>query len=177
MDLEATRLALKLPADGDDRLKRLCGRINDLGHVVGNLSHHLHSAELEWLGLVAAIRGLCREFSEQYSVQVECVCTDIPDDLCADVSVGLFRVTQEALRNVTKHSQANRVAVEVRKTRNTLTLRISDDGIGFPTDKTVHKQGLGLTSMRERILLIGGELAITSTPRAGTRIEAVVPLQ
>jgi PAS domain S-box-containing protein len=177
MDLEATRLALKLPADGDDRLKRLCGRINDLGHVVGNLSHHLHSAELEWLGLVAAVRGLCREFSEQYSVQVECVCTDIPDDLGADVSVGLFRVTQEALRNVTKHSQANRVAVEVRKTRNTLTLRISDDGIGFPTDKALRKQGLGLTSMRERILLIGGELTVTSKPRAGTRIEAVVPLQ
>jgi signal transduction histidine kinase len=105
------------------------------------------------------------------------VCTDIPDDLAADVSVGLFRVTQEALRNVAKHSHANRVAVEVCNTHDALTLRISDDGIGFPADKALRKQGLGLTSMRERILLIGGELTVTSKPRTGTRVEAVVPFQ
>jgi PAS domain S-box-containing protein len=177
MDLEATRLALKLPADRDERLKRLCGRIKDLGHVVGNLSHQLHSAELEWLGLAAAIRGLCREFSEQHNIKAECVCTSIPDNLNADVSLGLFRVTQEALHNIAKHSQARSIAVEIHRSHNALTLSISDDGIGFPANKSLRKRGLGLTSMHERMLLAGGTLTITSKPGAGTRIEAIVPIQ
>jgi signal transduction histidine kinase len=176
MELEATRLTLKLPPDGDEKLKHLCGRIKNLGRVVGTLSHQLHSSELELLGLAVAVNGLCREFSEQYHIHVECLCSNIPDNISSDVALALFRIMQEALHNAAKHSQASTIAIQVRGTHNSLCLSISDDGIGFIADKALGKQGLGLTSMRERIFLIGGEFTITSKPGAGTRIETTVPL-
>jgi PAS domain S-box-containing protein len=175
MELEAARLTLKLTRDGDERMKHFCVKIKNLGHAVGTLSHQLHSSELELLGLVAAIKGLCREFTERYNIRVDCVCSDFPDNLDADVSLGLFRVIQEALHNVAKHSQAKKVAVEIRGVPDSVYLNVSDDGIGFTAKKVTGTRGLGLTSMRERIFLIRGELTITSTPGAGTRIEANVP--
>ncbi|WP_433966385.1 ATP-binding protein [Tunturiibacter gelidiferens] len=175
MELEAARLTLKLTADGDERMKHFCAKVKNLGHAVGTLSHQLHSSELELLGLVAAMKGLCREFTERYNIRVDCVCSDLPDNLDADVSLGLFRVVQEALHNVAKHSRAKKVAVEIRGVPDSVYLNVSDDGIGFAADKAAGTRGLGLTSMRERIFLIRGELTITSSPGGGTRIEAKVP--
>jgi PAS domain S-box-containing protein len=175
MELEAARQTLKLTPDGDEKMKHFCVKIKNLGHAVGTLSHQLHSSELELLGLVVAIKGLCREFTERYNIRVDCVCSDLPKKLGADVSLGLFRVVQEALHNVAKHSQAKKVAVEIRGVSDSVYLNVSDDGIGFVAKKAAGTRGLGLTSMSERIFLIRGELTITSTPGAGTRIEAHVP--
>jgi PAS domain S-box-containing protein len=175
MELEAARLSLKLTPDGDEKMKHFCVKIKNLGHAVGTLSHQLHSSELELLGLVVAIKGLCREFTERYNIRVDCVCSDLPEKLGADVSLGLFRVVQEALHNVAKHSQAKKVSVEIRGVSDSVYLNVSDDGIGFVLKKAAGTRGLGLTSMSERIFLIRGELTITSIPGAGTRIEANVP--
>jgi PAS domain S-box-containing protein len=177
MDFDRTRLTLTdLSSESDAKLARLSGKLKDLGQVVSNLSHQLHSSELELLGLAVAIRVLCREFSEQYHVQVNCRCSGVPDDLSAEVSLCLFRVVQEALHNVAKHSQATTVDVEVRATPDLLHLSICDNGVGFTPNALTARSGLGLISMRERLHFVGGKFTITSRPGSGTRVEGAVKM-
>ena len=177
MELEKTRLALSdMSSDNDARFGRLCARVKDLGREIGNLSHQLHSSELELLGLGVAIKRLCREFSEQYQVQVHCECSAIPGNLSAEVSLCLFRVTQEAFQNIGKHSRATEIDVHVRGDSKFLSLCISDNGIGFAPHTRATQVGLGLISMRERLHLIGGKLTIISKSGSGTRVEANTPM-
>jgi PAS domain S-box-containing protein len=177
MELETVRLNLALPPDGDATLGQLCAKVKKLGTAVASLSHQLHSSELEFLGLAVAIRGLCREFEEQYTIHVDCLCSNVPDNLDASISLGLFRVTQEALHNVAKHSRAKKMSVEVRGNQHSMYLRVCDDGVGFSPNGAPGTVGLGLTSMRERIVLNRGDFTITSQPGRGTCIEASVPFR
>jgi PAS domain S-box-containing protein len=177
MELETARITLNLAADGDATLRQLCAKVKKLGAAVGSLSHQLHSSELEFLGLTVAISGLCREFGEQYQTHVDCICSEVPGNLNPTISLGLFRVTQEALHNIAKHSQAKKTSVEVRGSQHSIYLRVCDDGVGFAADSTSVLRGLGLTSMRERILLNRGQFTITSQPGRGTCIEASVPIR
>jgi len=178
IDLEKTRLILaNLSSENDARLARLCGKVEDLGRVVGNLSHQLHSSQLELLGFVVAVKGLCREFAEQCLIPAQCNCSGMLDNLSADVALCLFRVMQEALHNIAKHGHAKKVDVEVIGSANKIHLKISDDGVGFTPNALNTRSGLGLISMRERICLIGGKFSIVSKPGSGTRVEATVPLR
>jgi len=108
-------------------------------------------------------------------VSTRCDCFGVLNYLSADVSLCLFRVIQEALRNIAKHGHATEVKVELIEALGKIHLKISDDGVGFtPNGKSV-RPGLGLISMRERLSLIGGKFAIVSKPGFGTRVEATVP--
>jgi PAS domain S-box-containing protein len=177
VELERMRQTLTgLSVDGDAKLGRLCGKLKALGQDVGKLSHQLHSTELELLGFAVAVKALCREFSESYHLPVNFNCFGVPDNLPADVSLCLFRVMQEALHNVAKHSRATRIDVELRGSPKSLHLRISDDGVGFSADSNKARAGLGLISMRERLHLIGGKFIIASKHGSGTRVEAMVNL-
>jgi PAS domain S-box-containing protein len=177
MELEKTRLTLAdLQVDSNSRLIQLGSKLNGLGQVVGNLSHQLHSSQLELLGFVVAVKGLCREFAEQYLIPAQCNCTGVLDNLSADVALCLFRVMQEALHNIAKHGHAKNVDVEVLRTPNKIHLKIADDGVGFTPNVKNRGHGLGLISMRERLYLIGGKFAIISKRGCGTRVEATVPL-
>jgi PAS domain S-box-containing protein len=158
------------------RMQKLCSNLTAIGLHVSRLSHQLHSSELEYLGLSVAISKLCREFSEEYSIKVECACTNIPAKLDNDIALTVFRVVQESLHNIAKHSGARNAQVEVAGVSGKLTLTVRDDGIGFDLQESKAAAGLGLISMRERIHLIGGEFAIDSAPGAGTRIWARTPL-
>jgi len=177
MELEKTRRALNgLSRDDDARFDRLSVRLRTLGQEVGNLSHQLHSSELELLGFEVAVKRQSREFSEQYQIEVNCNCSRVPAALSPDISLCLFRVVQEALHNVAKHSHATRVNVELSGASKFLRLAISDDGVGFTPNSTKGTRGLGLISMRERLYLVGGKFVIGSKPGFGTRVEASVPL-
>lgn len=156
-------------------IAELCGKLKQIGHQVSQLSHQLHSSELEFLGLAVAIRSLCREFSEQYHLKVECVCTDIPPDLDNGVALGFLRVVQEGLHNVAKHSGASQVHVEMNCADGDLVLSVADNGVGFAKSQVRNSAGLGMVSMRERMHLIGGEFTIASGPGEGTRIQARAP--
>ena len=167
----ALRLGKKNPG-----LQELCGKLKEIGNQVSRLSHQLHSSELEFLGLAVAVKSLCREFSEQYRIKVECVCSDIPEELNNDVALSFLRIVQEALHNVAKHSHATVVHVEVGGVSHDLALAIWDDGVGFDLSKARKTAGLGMVSMRERMHLIGGEFSIASQPGSGTKIQARAPL-
>jgi PAS domain S-box-containing protein len=153
-------------------MQKLCANLTAIGLHVSRLSHQLHSSELEYLGLSIAIIKLCREFSEQYSIKVVCACSNIPAKLDNEIALTFFRVVQESLHNIAKHSGASNVHVEVAAASGELTLIVRDNGAGFDVQESKAATGLGLVSMRERLLLIGGEFDIDSAPGTGTRISA-----
>jgi signal transduction histidine kinase len=178
LDLETARQSLTdLSPDTHARLAGISDKLKNLGHDVANLSHRLHSTKLEFLGLAVAVKALSREWAEQYHVQSRCECSGVPDDLAPDVSLCLFRILQEALHNVSKHSHATRINIQLDGTSDCLRLTISDNGVGFVQNNARIRPGLGLISMRERLHLIGGRFVITAKPGFGTRIEAIVSIR
>jgi PAS domain S-box-containing protein len=150
--------------------------VTEVSSEIHNLSHQLHPSKLDTLGLVAAVDGLCRELSDQHDLQVLFVNSDIPGQIPKDVTLCLFRIVQEALRNVLKHSGAANAKVELSGHDDRIDLCISDSGAGFRPESAKGEAGLGLVSMRERLRLVRGHLSIESRPSHGTRIHVRVPL-
>ncbi len=148
----------------------------DIANEVQAISHQLHSSKLDYLGLGAALKGFCEEFSKQHHVEVQFTERDVPEHLPRDISLSLFRVTQEALHNAVKYSGAGRFAVEVTGSAGEVQLEVKDWGAGFDVEEAKRNRGLGLVSMQERVNLVGGGFSIESDPGAGTTIIAVVPL-
>jgi signal transduction histidine kinase len=151
-------------------------RIKEVAMKVSNLSHRLHSSELEFLGLTVAADRFCRDFSRCYGIDVESVVKDVPQDLDKGVALCFYRIIQESLQNVAKHSSARSVLFRLTGGPNRLRLEIRDKGIGFDAKQAAYDSGLGLVSMRERMNLVGGTLSIRSKPGQGTTVEASVPL-
>ena len=138
------------------------------------LSHQLHSSSLQHLGLHAALKDLCRTVAQQHNILIE-VETGKPQGSSDDVDLCLFRIAQEALSNIAKHSNATTVTVRLSENMNELCLEIADDGVGF--DSTGPSTGLGLVSMRERVRFLNGTITVESTAMRGTKILARVPLR
>jgi len=143
---------------------------------IQSLSHELHSSKLKYLGIAAAMKGLCQEFGAQQNVKTDFKSHDVPNALSPDISLCLFRVLQEALRNSVKHSGARHFTVELWGTPGEIHLAVSDPGSGFDMKAAKESQGLGLISIEERLKLVKGTFSIESQPKRGTRIHACVPL-
>jgi signal transduction histidine kinase len=120
--------------------------------------------------------GLCDEISEKYGIQVEFTDHGVAPQISKDVALCLFRVAQEALSNVVKHSRAKQAQVELCNANNEIRLRIVDAGLGFDVSLSNKDVGIGLVGMRERLRLVGGRLSVQSAPTRGTEILAEVPL-
>jgi signal transduction histidine kinase len=159
----------------EPRVRGISDRVKQLSSTVHDLSHQLHPTKLEQLGLVAALRGLCGELGPAHGLRITFAAEGLPASIPSDTALCLYRITQEALRNVIKHSGAREARVELNGAPDTFTLRVSDDGSGFDTESVVGKGGLGLVSMRERLRLVGGEISFNSQPSGGTRVEVRTP--
>jgi signal transduction histidine kinase len=167
-------------AEQTKQLRELSQLTNEIATDIQHLSHQLHPSKLHYLGLAAAVRDLCREFSRQHGIGVECNVEDLPRDLDDGVSLSLFRTLQESLRNVARHSGAREVKVELIydsaiADSAVVKLRIDDDGIGFDPRQSKNSTGLGLVSMGERLRSVGGQFSLWSRPGNGTRVEGTVP--
>jgi signal transduction histidine kinase len=158
------------------RLHELSSQVKQLSSAMHGLSHNLHPSKLEQLGLVAAVQGLCKELNQGGDLVIEFAPGSMPPAIPDDTVLCLYRIAQEALSNVVKHSKARHARVELSGGPTDVVLRVVDDGAGFDPDSAGDKDGLGLVSMRERLHLVGGAIAIDSRPGAGTRIEVRVPL-
>jgi PAS domain S-box-containing protein len=158
------------------KLEEMLRGTKELSSDLHSLSHQLHSSKLEHVGLVPALTGLCKEISEKYRLEVYFTKSDLNLKIPKDVALCLFRITQEALGNVVKHSQATGVHVELGANAGGVSLRIRDDGTGFDTEHRNPETGIGLIGMQERIRLIGGRFLLRSGPRQGTEILVEVPL-
>jgi len=170
------RSFVDLPAEPLHRIGELRSHTSDIAIDVQSLSHELHSSKLEYLGIVAAMRAFCREFSDQQNGEVVFAHDEVPRTLPQDVSLCLFRVLQEALQNAVKHSGLRHFDVELRYASDAIDLTVRDLGSGFDVQQAMKTRGLGLISMAERVKLVDGQLSIDSQPNRGTTIHARVPL-
>ena len=164
----------EIPSPSLEDLEALVLQVEELGTDIRRISHRLHPAALERLGLVAALEthAATVETSSELTVQVQPV-ANLPE-LPLETSLGLYRIAQEALNNAVRHSEARRVEVNLRCEPHALRLLVTDDGIGFDTHAT--SSGLGMESLRERAHLLNGTIHWTTSPGAGTQLEVTVPL-
>jgi signal transduction histidine kinase len=158
------------------KLHNIADIADEVSSNIHGLSHRLHPSKLDVLGLVPSLAGLCRELSESHHLRVQFLHDRIPKKIPKDVSLCLFRIAQEALRNVVKHSGAIEVNVELFGFDDRIELRVSDSGVGFDPDSEKGRRGLGLLSMSERLRLIGGDLTVESAPSHGTQIWVRAPV-
>lgn len=148
---------------------------SDISATLRDLSDLLHPGTLAALGLETSIAAFCREFSEQHRLRVKFVGDNIPKDSPQDVNLCLFRIVQEALQNVAKHSGAHEAYVTLWGNGQQIGLQIEDRGTGFDPKNSERPGTLGLVSMRERVRLVEGHISIHSEPSNGTRIDVQVP--
>jgi PAS domain S-box-containing protein len=148
---------------------------SEISDDIHSLSHRLHSSALDYLGLVPAVQKLLNEFSARHGIAVDFAQHSVPTPLPPDVSLSLFRVTEESLANIAKHSQAKSARVRLNGGSDGLRLTIEDAGTGFDLEGLERKAGLGFVSMRERLRVLRGTVHVDSAPARGTRIDAWVP--
>lgn len=157
-------------------LDDLLQQIDELSTDIQALAQSLHSPKLEYLGLVKTMKSFCEEFGQQHSLEIDFNGHghEVPSSLPLDVSLSLYRVLQEALRNAAKHSRTRRFDVDLFETSEAIHLTVRDSGLGFNMDAAMNGRGLGLISMQERIKLVKGEFLIDSQIKGGTTIHAKV---
>ena len=176
MELEQAKSVSRGRVAATKSLESIRQHCSEIAGDVQSLSHQLHSSKLDYLGIVAAIRGFCKEFSKQHSVNIEFSDWNVPQHVPKDVSLCLFRIAQEALHNAVKHSGTTRFTVELSATENEVQLQVTDFGVGFDSEQTKKNRGLGLVSMQERVHQVHGRFSVESKPGKGTKIIAVAPL-
>src|SRR5215471_594316 len=177
IDLEQLKLASQKNGAGLAReLEALLRTASEVTTDVHNVSRRLHPSQVELLGLAPALHNFCREFAQRNSMEILFTTGPSTCKLPEEAALCLFRVAQEAIRNIQKHSGCSEALVELEDVAGSLRLRVSDRGAGFDPASPETAQGLGLLSMEERLRSIGGELFVQSHPGGGTCIEASIPV-
>jgi PAS domain S-box-containing protein len=177
IDLEKLGEDVAQSSEVGQRLQEFYNSVSELGADLHSLSHSLHSSTLESLGLVAGVKAFCGEFGEQQEIQVDFAHENVPHGIPADAALCIFRIAQEALRNIKRHSGANRAEVRLEWSGERLHLSVSDRGRGFNPNKPSANSGIGIRSMQERLRVLGGQLEIHSQPMEGTTIDARLPFK
>jgi PAS domain S-box-containing protein len=175
--IDAGKLEKLLDGHGDlrDRVRDFREQLVSLSEGVHSLSHQLHPSILDDLGLADALRAECNSLAQRDNILVRFHADNVPSDLSREVALSVYRVTQEALRNVARHAQTQEVSVRLVAKDGELVLGVRDWGIGFDVAAR-GKTGLGLESMRERVRLIRAHLTVRSQLGKGTKITVRIPL-
>ena len=179
LSVELELLGQSPPLDREQisaRMQDFSAQVKRLSSEVHRLSHELHPAKLEQLGLVAAVRAFCKEFAVAHEMAVEFTDRSVSRAVLADIALCLYRIAQEALYNVVKHSGGTEATVELTMEGNWLRLAITDDGVGFDPEAIRSNGSLGLVSMGERARFVHGRFSIKSHPDKGTKVEVLVPI-
>jgi len=174
LEVQLTRFRHR-PAELDEHLDSVIGQISAISEDLRSLSHGLHTTGLEHLGLETCLQNLCEEFERTYNLRIECICSTDGRALPLPTATVLYRIAQEALRNVAKHAGDARVVIRLVGSKEDVCLRLQDDGCGFDPGIRNHEAGLGLVSMKERARLIGGRIEVDSAPGKGTTVTAWAP--
>jgi signal transduction histidine kinase/ligand-binding sensor domain-containing protein len=177
LSLVAVRLdlaAARLPQDVGTEVTAAADGVRNIGGSLQRLSRRLHPAHLEQVGLEGALQALCRDacFGTHREVTMR-QGSDAP--LSPEQAMALYRIAQEALQNVVKHSEAQQAAVTVEGTAAGVRLTVEDDGVGFEPSSA--NDGLGLITMRDRSRAVGATLNVISAPGSGTRVIVDMPLE
>lgn len=157
------------------RLSAIGQELMDLSAFLREIAHRLHPSAIDRFGLHAALAGLPEELARGFGLAVEARLPEGPLRMEPERALAVYRIAQEALRNVATHSGVRAATLECRRTAGGLELTVSDAGHGFATGDGARSRGLGLTGMRERAELAGGSVAISSRPGEGTVVRATFP--
>jgi PAS domain S-box-containing protein len=174
--IDQLRVDPATPSPVGNSLDSLKQDVGDVGADVHRLSHQLHSSTLDYLGLVPAVKSLVGDFSNRHGISVAFVDESHASSLPPGVALSLFRIVQESLNNIAKHSRARSVKVRITGRAEHVHLTIEDDGIGFNAASLDRHAGLGFVSMRERLRLLNGTVRVDSAPGRGTRVVVDVPV-
>jgi signal transduction histidine kinase len=168
---------LKDEIDGSRKpdIAGLLETVKDVSRSARELSHGLHPSTIDHLGLESALRRLCHDLATRKSISVHFEAEGLKPITPATVALCLYRISQEALQNVVRHSGASEVSVRLKEGNGLIRLRIADNGIGFEVD-TLRHAGLGLIGMRERLRTVHGHLQISSFTGTGTALEVTIPV-
>jgi len=161
--------------DNRTKIENAQRQIQLINTDVRQISHRLHPAILNDLGLSAALKALVTEFGERENMPVSYVTQNLPEEWSPDVATELYRITQEALRNVAKHAGKTHVKVVLSGTDDRLCLKVMDFGIGFDQEQEAESPGLGMISMKERARIAGGSMTVISKLGEGTTVTVDVP--
>lgn len=178
--VQAESIEQELPATHQEiraRLAELREGANSLSDDIRHMAYELHPSILDHLGLVVALRSLCQQFSRRHGVKTRFVGSRLPRAIPPGAALCLYRVAQEALANVAKHSRSPRATVSLSGGTDSLRLTVTDRGVGFDPAWLEQRRGLGLISMEERVRLADGVFAVSSRPGKGTRLDVRVPLR
>ena len=175
ISISALRRRSPQPSELNEALLALQERTGIVVDHVRDLSHHLHPAALEHVGLIQALRTHCADFARQNRLEVRFNADGALEPLPRDVAVCLYRIVQEGLRNVANHAGVGEASVSLTQKSGLVELRIVDQGRGFDRNGPAARRGLGLLSLKERARLVGGTCEITSMPDRGTSLHVQVP--
>jgi two-component system sensor histidine kinase UhpB len=173
LDLFRQQIGACHPETMRERLDVLMARVKAVGASVRNVAHDIKGPGVGDLKL--AVRRLCQDMTAHCDLEVQFISDRLHTSLDVALTTALYRIVQEALQNVLKHSDATRVSIEIAHESEAVILRIVDDGCGFDVDAT-GSEGIGLANMRERLQPFNGLLSISSAPLCGTCVEICVPI-
>lgn len=179
MSISMSVLRQQLPSSTEAISEWLCraqGQVTEIIDHIRALSHGLHPATLPHVGLTAALESIIREFNSSHDIVARLTVSDGFPALADEVAIGIYRIAQECLNNVGRHSQARCAEMTLSVEKNVVTLCVSDDGRGFDTELAETTRGLGLISMAERASLLKGVFDLRTYPRAGTAIRVSIPI-
>jgi two-component system, chemotaxis family, CheB/CheR fusion protein len=169
-------ITAQLKSGDNQRLQSARNQVESLNNDVRQISHRLHPSILSDLGLSESLKAMVKEFGEREKMPATYVSQDLHDQLAQPAATAIYRIAQEALRNVSKHAGKTHVKVTLADVGNRLQLKIMDFGLGFDQETDSPSQGLGMISMQERARLAGGELQVQSALGQGTTVMVEVPL-
>jgi signal transduction histidine kinase len=158
-----------------DQLSELSDLVNKTIKEIRGLSHTLHPPLIEDLGIASALEELCQDFKSYSEINITWDIEQIQKPLQSITKITIYRLFQEGLNNILKHSRATKVYLTLTSSGSTINAVIEDNGVGFLVDdilSPLQAKSLGLISMRERVALIGGDLKIISSPGKGTKLIA-----
>jgi PAS domain S-box-containing protein len=178
LSLATGNLKRQIPQERPEALAQADGihsKLVQLAEAIRRMSHELHPAVLQYSGLAPALRSYCEEFAALAGMQIALEIQGSFEGVAPAAALCLFRVAQEALRNVAKHARVSRASVELRRAAGVLRLTVSDSGVGMEPGRAGANAGLGLLNIQERVRLVGGKVDICSSPGKGTSISVEVP--
>jgi len=172
-------LSLEQPAVPSEAVRHLESILDVITAAIGevrNLALQLRPLHIEKFGLTSSLESLLEQLADSGAVQVTHRIENVDDVLHGDDATHVYRITQEALNNLLRHAQATRAKVTLVRDLSCVRLSIEDDGRGFDFGAGTNGGGLGLTSIRERVALLEGSVAILSAPGKGTRVQIELPI-
>jgi PAS domain S-box-containing protein len=174
--IDVGKLAAQSPDNLAQQLRPLQRRAVEAAETVRQISHELHPSILDDLGLAAALEQYCEEFQERSGIATHFTSQNVPEYLPKDVSSCIYRIAQESLRNVSKHSKAEKVFVKLEAVDSVVRLTVKDLGIGLVKDARESRTSIGIVGMKERARLVNGNLSLQSEAGEGTEVSLEVPV-